>query len=203
MKPIIFSTPMVQAILAGRKTQTRRAIKPQPSWGRVITEQEAFNRKRWLTAPYRSGAKLYVKETWANISDWADVDPEVGVFDGYIYKADWEDGTEAPKWRPSVHMPRGAARVFLRVTGVRVGRVQDITPGDCLDEGVMNETCYNCLLQAGKCRPQRDVDIFCGGDDAIIDKYAELWGSLNAKRGYGWDANPWVWVIEFERDESQ
>ena len=221
MKPIIFSTDMVQAILSGKKTQTRRVIKPQPSWGKVITEQEALSRalsgfdpygfrintptqsEAVTNAPYKPGDILWVRETWQE----TDVCHAGGGYDlhtKFVYRADFqpEEGVRTPeKWRSPIYMPKEAARIFLRVTGVGAERLQDVTPGDCLDEGVMNETCYNCLLQAGKCRPQRDVDIFCGGDDAIIDKYAELWDSLNAKRGYGWDKSPWVWVIEFERSE--
>lgn len=103
IKPILFNTDMVRALLDNRKTVTRRVVKLQsPS----ETHPNLF-----VTPPYRPGGILYVRKMFAKISDWTTVGPDVGMFDGYIYKADWMDGAEHPKWRPSIHMPREAARV--------------------------------------------------------------------------------------------
>jgi len=184
MKPIIFSTPRVQAILDGRKTQTRRVIKiddAPENWkisiaGTSIVRTEPYDVK---LPRYAAGDILYVRETWAD------------VFGKYEYRADYSEsentyrvkryGTTIAKWRPSIHMPREAARIFLRVANVRVERLQAITYDDCLREGLWDY----------------------GTDVETLAAFQELWQSLNAKRGYGWEINPWVWVIEFEREEVE
>jgi len=199
-RPIIFSAEMVSAILASRKTQTRRVITPQPvmdgsgmwQWKdcQWMDGGHGFPRSGiWDYAPYKPDDVLWVRETWAMISDWTDVDPDTGIPDGYIYKAGWGDG-EHPKWRPSIHMPRAAERIFLRVTDVRVERLQDITINDAKAEGdgfMWNPKTAKIICEHVKTK------------NAFIAHYAGLWDSLNAKRGYGWDTNPWVWVYEFER----
>lgn len=175
-KPILFSTEMVRAILEGRKSQTRRVIKPQPDgeikanipyefYGtkteRIFTDTKAY------LAPCSVGDILWVRETWAKD-------------DTYYYKADGSCGSRCGKWKPSIHMPKEAARIWLEVTDVRVERLQEITEEDARAEGALptrEERGYNC------CR----------------DEFITLWDSINSKRGYGWDTNPWVWVIEFER----
>lgn len=162
-KPILFSTPMVQAILDGRKTMTRRVVKSTESW---VKEFDLPKPK------YQVGNVLWVRETWAP-----------GCMGGYIYKAGHQYAErlqELKQWKPSIHMPKLAARMFLRVTDVRGERVQDITEDDAIAEGV-----------------QARNDTACGGTSARI-AFAELWDSLNEKRGYGWSNNPWVWVYEFE-----
>lgn len=159
---------MVRAILDGRKTQTRRVIrwKPYregdtvnfnspamslghyctgaPESGHVLYSRRKGGTWSQRTKPihprYQPGDILYVRETWARISDWTDVDPEVGIPDGYIYKADWMDGAEAPKWRPSIHMPKDAARLFPLVNADRVERLQDITEEDARAEGFSPDT---------------------------------------------------------------
>lgn len=194
MKPIIFSTPMVQAILDGKKTQTRRVIKPQPIWDNGFWKWAGAawsdNIKRvtpvpyhsmYNNAPYRPGDVLWVRETWCEYGNIHN--PHMG----YWYKA---SGIEQPymdsvkfkmcKWRPSIHMPREAARIFLRVKTVRVERLQDITEDEAIKEGAKAYGPNNC-----------------SGTSARI-AFAELWDNLNEKRGYGWESNPWVWVIEFE-----
>ena len=118
-KPILFSTPMVQALLDGRKTMTRRVIKPQPdcpyvgfdNWCDSPKNAERLGKVRRM--PLAPGDILWVRETWCNISDWTCVDPSVGLPDGFIYKADWHTRLEHPRWRPSIFMPREAARLFL------------------------------------------------------------------------------------------
>lgn len=182
MKPILFNTDMVRAILDGRKTVTRRVIKPhfrpgEVSW-QVITEKhsgkyvrieyldEWENETRYMSEPFRPGDILYVRETWAEMPY------------GYVYRADDErpEGWDSEdRWRPSIHMPKEAARIFLRVKSVRAERLQNITDEDIEAEG---------------------LEIGCYFD--------ELWNSTIKtadRETYGWDANPWVWVIEFERCE--
>ena len=203
-KPILFSTPMVQAILNGRKTMTRRVIpelsgKDAWSEGRykclesppgkvVIGEHFTFRyredsgafQEEYVPLRYRENDILWVRETWcpcATINGWLD---DVSL---YGYKADY-DKVVPWKWKPSIHMPREAARLFLRVTGVRVERVQDITHAGVLAEGIPQ--CPGWKYELSEC-------------DCTVRAFAELWDSLNAKRGYGWDKNPWVWVYSFER----
>lgn len=186
MKPIIFSTPMVQAILAGRKTQTRRVLKPQP----VIDAHGMWLWKdfQWMDgglgfpasgiedyAPYKPGDILWVRETWSPVQ----VLPK-----RYLYKADAENGGEGDglpiRWRPSIHMPREAARLFLRVTGVRVERVQDITHAGALAEGIVQ--CPGWKFELSEC-------------DCTIVEFGKLWDAL----GFEWERNPWVFVCSFER----
>lgn len=196
MKPILFNGEMTRAILEGRKTQTRRLVKPQPkdkallefrdgilSWG----DMEAGTCYEYeAKAAYQPGDILYVRETWAKISDWATVDPPVGIPDGFIYRAEWPDGEDGPKWRPSIHMPRKAARIFLRVTDVRVERLWDIQPADICAEGV----------------PIGAND----SADMAYESFSVLWNSTIKPSDldcFGWDANPWVFVYTFERCEKE
>ena len=196
IKPILFNSDMVRAILDGRKTVTRRVVKPQPETNLLEWLQQGGGRK----SPYNVDDILYVREIWAKLSDWIDVDPDVGVFDGYIYKADWDNSakkTERPKWTPSIHMPKEAARIFLRVTNVSVAKLQDITAAEAIAEGAKDPYNYQ-------------TDEWYDWHKNLSDKYeiaafAGLWEStINPKDldKYGWDANPWVWVIEFERTEK-
>lgn len=190
MKPILHNTPMTQAIQEGRKTVTRRAIRPQPE-GRPIrmTENSCYpgcyaieGTPRVIRPPYQPVDILYVRETWNG--DWCD---------HYIYKADGGSAkaagyTAEPKWRPSIHMPREAARLFLRVTGVRVERLKDIDGHGILKEGIDN----------GKSNPAMGTR----WENMQSMAFAELWNNTikpSDRALYGWAANPWVWVIEFER----
>jgi hypothetical protein len=186
MKPIIFSTPMVQAILDGKKTQTRRVVKingypiTSPKESLELTKEGLIYHSFCSMSGYykplcQPGDILYVRETWAD------------VFGKYEYRADYSEsentyrvkryGTTIAKWRPSIHMPREAARIFLRVTNVRVERLQAITYDDCLREGLWDY----------------------GTDVDTLAAFQKLWQNLNAERGYGWEINPWVWVYEFEK----
>jgi len=186
MKPIIFSTEMVQAILAGRKTMTRRAVPlrivHQFDWTKglsdaVFVEQATGDvYDACYPAPYKVGSVLYVRETWY-LDDFG---YQFRVCDnGQIF---YDDGST--KWKPSIHMPKEAARIFLKVTEVRCERLRDITEEDAIAEGVR---------------------IGIGGMPffSCKDAYAALWDSLNEKRGYGWEINPWVWVYTFERIEGE
>jgi hypothetical protein len=195
-KPILFSTDMVKAILEGRKTMTRRVIKPQPRY-HSKGDYWLINTEYWYDkykpgfetlkkyCPYPPGTVLYVREAWAKVSDWIEVDPEVGIPDGYIYKADWQ-GAECPRWRPSIHMPKSAARIWLEVTGVKVERVQDILCNDMLAEGCIPKT-----VKGGQWQQWQH------------DYWRPLWNSLNAKQGYSWEVNPWVWAISFRRKQDK
>ena len=167
-RPILFSGAMVRAILEGRKTQTRRVVKPTS--GPHSIEKTIG----------RPGDLLWVRETWG-IHDadparaWFRADP--GVED-CVAKS-----TAGWKWRPSIHMPRWASRITLRLTDVRVERVQEISADDAIAEGID---------RPGTMNPYID------GNAMVRAVFRNLWDSINAKRGYGWDVNPWVWVLVFE-----
>lgn len=202
MKPILFNTEMVRAILEGLKTVTRRVVKPQPPNAHDILDfDEEDNSFDFLCgmiadncfidfaytakAPYRPGDILYVRETWCKTDCF-------GLQDGYVYKANDNSILEQtgfiPKWRPSIHMPREAARIFLRVESVRVERLQNIT-----DEQAKKEGAEGWLVAS-----TRDWD---KNPDYILS-FRYIWNHTVKKAYrdlYGWDANPWVWVIEFER----
>ncbi len=180
MKPILFNTDMVRAILEVRKTVTRRVVKPQLE-GRPIpmTKDSCWpgyfsieGTEKVVRLPYQPGDILWVRETWAKKPFGA----------GYIYP------TEVPgagqKWRPSIHMPRDAARIFLRVTGVRIDRLQEITEEEATAEG-----CRKWFEGSALEVPARSY--FCNLWDSTIKP--------KDRPTYGWEANPWVWVIEFER----
>lgn len=174
-RPILFSGPMVRAILAGTKTQTRRVVKVEP--GKLdVGENPA--------CPYGvpGGSRLWVRETWYDDNATRDAEPIPTSHDDFIhYRADGEAHDQFEeldgflRWRPSIFMPRWASRITLEVTEVRVERLQEITEADAWAEGIA----------AHVVRPIHD--------------YAALWDSLNAKRGFGWDTNPWVWVVSFRR----
>ena len=192
MKPIIFSTPMERAILEGRKTQTRRVIKiddAPENWkisiaGTSIVRTEPYDVK---LPRYAAGDILWVRETWAK---------RIHSDNRYYYKADNNLGAifnrEDDKWRSPIFMPREAARIFLQVTNVRVERLQDITEEDAIAEGLNIGTVDN--EKYAKNNAYRLL-----ADNLPVAMFADLWDSLNAKRGYGWEKNPWVWVIEFEK----
>ena len=195
--PILFNTEMVRAILAGHKTETRRLIK-EPYFIDPSDEEKcrimrfAMHRKTkahdvpYLDAPYVAGDILYVRETWAIAkSEYGGV----SCAPRYIYRADFNEvEAQGWKWKPSIHMPKDAARLFLRVDDVLVERLQDITGAGAEREGAI--VIYNPLIRL---------------DPATYNsfgrtQFARLWEStLNKKYvdKYGWAANPWVWVIKF------
>lgn len=182
-KPILFNTEMVRAILDGRKTQTRRPIDVDisnnldidkdgsiygyqcPETGDIYNLSEIINN----IAPYQPGDILYVRETFYPCKHV--------IIDGeqqYLYRATFEQPEKypdfKPKWKPSIHMPKEAARIFLRVTNVRVERLQDLLAIDVQKEGFEER-----------------------------GEFEDSWDDTYLEKGYGWDKNPWVWVIEFER----
>ena len=197
--PIIFSGEMVRAILAGRKTQTRRVVKPVGNDEGFIIVEEGILRDGELW-PYRSydgdswddgngcevplkcpygvpGTRLWVRETHSFILANSRTDSEI-----VIYRADRE--VEGQVWRPSIFMPRELSRIDLIVKSARVERLQEISSNDVAAEG--------CVFAWG----DRQT---LGGDEerARWLLFSQLWDRINAKRGYAWASNPWVWVVEF------
>lgn len=199
-KPILFNSEMVRAILEGRKSCTRRVIKPQPQIccaDGYIYDKIAKNlyckgcgnpfinsKYKECMSKYQVGDYLYVRETWA--------ENNFGLFFRADYPQDNCPEMECnEKWRPSIHMPKVAARIFLRVTDVRVERLQDITNDDCHKEGIDESGSANF----GSHYNPRKYDF-------SIEKYHTLWDTTIKPADiplYGWGANPWVWAIEFER----
>ena len=178
---LIFKAPLVRAILEGRKTQTRRVAKPvkHPDLGNLYTPgalamgrepQHVIDRACPLGQP---GDRIYVRETFSQHPDWGQV----------AFRADGEEFEDAdgwlwePKWMPSTHMPKELARIWLEITGVRVERLQEIIPDDCIAEGAWPVE-------------QRDL----GRGHEAVSAFRELWEST----GGDWDANPWVWAIDFK-----
>lgn len=207
--PILFNTDMVRAIMDGRKTVTRRVVKPQPTKAMIhklgicvdgdkndigkfgFGSHECGGHVCYVKPPYKIGDILYVRETW---SEW------IG---GYLYKA-WTSPFAQPgeckamKWHPSIHMPKEAARIFLKVKDVRVERLQDITEEQALKEGIHYDEC-----PSGYTWKQITSMVDCY--TSAVGAFRHLWYKTIKRDDveiYGWDANPWVWVIEFERCEK-
>ena len=201
-KPIIFSTEMVKAILDGSKTQTRRVIKPQPGEREYWQPTKGFYvpiEKACRYSPYKKGGRFWVRETFTRRTDGIDqilykqqYDELVKMFDiSDNDRPDWLPKLpEFPKlkWKPSIHMFRKDSRITLEITGVRAERLQDITPEDCIAEGL--------VYHEGFSQWHTSPDTLVFGHKTA---FQILWDSINAKRGYGWDTNPFVWVIEFKR----
>lgn len=195
-KPILFSTPMVQAIMDGRKTQTRRIVKDCTARiltlkGDVATGESGRERK----CPYgKVGDVLWVRETVCN----------AGTKEKpyYLYKANGcEPRDTSKKWKPSIHMPKEAARIWLEITYIRVQRLKDISEEDAIAEGIeKHETfgysCYKCLKE-GHILPDICNDGFYENPK---DSFLSLWQSINGIDS--WNKNPWVWVVEFKRIEK-
>ena len=195
MKPILFNTEMVRAILGGRKTATRRVVKfrdgKNPNWtGYVkdgLTLYNGNNEPCNMPAPYKVNDILYVRETWCGLPVTAN--GHMRGHDLYYYKADGDLRPEGWRgnWKPSIHMPKKAARIFLKVTDARVERLQIMTLNDFLSEGIV-------------LRPEA----FNDPDNAYFQAqktFMQLWDSTIKKdqfQYYSWNANPYVWVTEFE-----
>ncbi|MEN6623834.1 MAG: hypothetical protein ABFD50_20075 [Smithella sp.] len=224
MKPIIFSTQMIQAILSGNKTQTRRVIKPQPSDGLDFIQtddnyavfqkyetSEDMIRIQLIKSRYLPGDILWVRETFfcdeclPNCPGRTDKDecPFNRIGDKcYGYKEQYTYQTDI-KWRPSIFMPKEAARLFLQVTDVYPQKLQDITEQDAKAEGapswftvidVKKETKYGVEYSIKNC-PEEKKKYTTG--------FKILWDSINAKRGYSFESDPWVWVISFRIDNQR
>ena len=200
--PILFTGDMVRAILDGRKTQTRRVIRPQPDAIAPFQDGEPteayYNgwpkagEARELKCPYGiPGDRLWVRETWRKAGECTINDPCYGYRATMKYACGQPVPNEkATKWKPSIHMPRAASRITLEVTDVRVERVQDISEVDAQVEGCVNDV----KLEYGHMTGPIDYKGFYA-----VERFETLWDSINAKRGYGWDKNPWVWVVTFKR----
>lgn len=194
--PILFNTKMVKAILDGRKSCTRRICKDANEY--TVPDMDFFDSEKRTYAvhnyadkehkiklsiaerscPICPGDTLYVRETWKKAPN------------GYYYYEDWQknDIADVTKWKPSIHMPKEAARIWLKVTDVKVERLQEITPQEAWKEGAR----CSCMSPVSDCS---------GNKTAFID----IWNSTIKKSDldrYGWSANPYVWVIEFERCEK-
>lgn len=180
--PILFNTDMVRAILEGRKTTTRRIVKflpgQNPNWsgyerdGLVLYNgrNEPCSRK----PPYKRGDILYVREAWNCLPI---PEPLAGTSKTYWYRADGEE--KGDKWKPSIHMPKEAARIWIKITDVKLERLKEITDEEAEKEGCCDYT-------------------------STVLGFFYIWDATVKKsemHRYGWDANPWVWVIEFERCE--
>ncbi len=245
VRPILFSGPMVRAILDGAKTQTRRVVRfpkfASPEHAKAMTWAEErpelrefirqFEGQRLVCnetndvgtvavhCPYgQPGDRLWVRETWTADFSWPDDDGESELWwhempaafrgpasayyvyyldgtawaccsDGVVRETSWiptVDDMEGCRWQPSIHMPRWASRILLELTAVRVERLQDISRADAKAEGFLPGL-NGFERWAGQCYGNAQL------------AYRACWDSLNAKRGLSWDANPWVWVLEFQR----
>ncbi|WP_302811450.1 hypothetical protein [Roseburia hominis] len=206
IKPILFNTEMVRAILDGRKSCTRRLVKflpgENPRWTGYTKDglmlHNGKNEPCIRKAPYQPGDILYVRETWSPVF----VRPR-----RYLYKVECKEGENLPiKWHPSIHMPKKAARIWLKVTNVRVERLQEMKPVDVIKEGAYPD-CWDCLNTYGESGSQccYGTEEQCSQCDEVMMEWEKLWNSTIKKTdldSYGWEANPWVWVIEFERCEK-
>ena len=211
IKPILFNTQMVQAILDGRKTTTRRIVKGNINdldligtgsskcndtfdttlFGK-LDKEKVWNSdvKERVKAPYMPGDILYVRETWFE-GDILDFNEDIAKRNIVLYRTDDLEkyDIEEIKWRPSIHMPKRLARIFLKVTGVRVERLKRIEAGQCESEGINLGYKIENAFDAGE---------YCKA-------FGELWDSTVNKKDmdkYSWNANPYVWAIEFERIEK-
>lgn len=224
--PILFNDEMVRAIVEGRKTQTRRIIKPAPtdnaaklynndivahdlecddtggSFGFGFWDEDG---NMWKCPFGRPGDRLYVREAWqvdapcdgtwshtafygCRDSPLSDIPERFRTPDHCLFRAGYTENFRI-NWRPSIHMPRWASRITLEVKAVRVERLQDISEADARAEGIIDEGCLNCGMPetCGCGNPSPDAR----------DAFVYLWKSIHGAES--WAANPWVWVIEFER----
>ena len=191
VKPILFSGPMVQALLAGRKTQTRRVINtkggPNNIFGGAWTDDYVLapGNAEWRAKqiPFAVGDLLWVRETHAILPPFA-----MGEDPTCIQKEGWPNKSPATvirKWKPGIHMPRWASRLTLKVTDVRAERLKKISTDDAVAEGIEPNGAGLVLSDDGPPMTARAA-------------YRELWNSLNEARGFGWDVNPWVAAYTFE-----
>ncbi len=210
-KPILFSTEMVQAL--DRKTLTRRTQGLEPlnnntdEWifDRRVGNQFIFKSKnndqlQWfLTPKFLEGNILWVRETWKKSNEFGE--PR------YLYKSLWDSyktGIDLSGWKPSIHMPKAAARIFLEVVNVRCERLHDIKEEDAIAEGIHFDVMFkkfNCYL----CDNQGHIggEMMCedGFYKTALNSFSSLWQSINGKR-HTWQSNPWVWVYEFKKIEK-
>ena len=214
-RPILFSGEMVRKILEDKKSQTRRVMKPQPvkanngfwnwagaGWSRddvslVVPGHSMANR-----CPFgQIGDLLWVRETWAH-DDMDCKDVSCGNRDHIWWKANEtkivaDSFAGSARWRPSIFMPHWASRIHLKIVDIRVERLQHISKEDARAEGVGH------IWEWNKERASKHPEHFKRGVlNPYVANYSVLWDELNSQRGFGWDVNPWVWVIVFKRAEN-
>ena len=215
IKSILFNNEMVRAILDGRKDATRRIVKgfiPDDAvWGYTAFTPKGYIScrgtfadgygEKFFKLPCEPGDILYVRETWCKYGDLNDYDQIIEGTEKYYYLADganptpyncflvqrngYDEYKDTPVWHPSIHMPKEAARIWFKVTNVRVERLQEISGEDLIKEGID-------LFQSSYVR-------------VAFDEFKNIWNSTIKKSDlaqYGWDANPYIWVIEFEKCEK-
>nr|DAU34521.1 MAG TPA: ASCH domain protein [Caudoviricetes sp.] len=203
IKPILFNTDMVRAIMDGRKTCTRRVVKTRrkDACGFYVTkrtdgsftgiyeyDEDERMFENQLIPPYKPGDILYVRETWHRYTKRVGKGEGCHLEEHYGYKASIANSEDVEEpWKPSIHMPKEAARIWLKVTDVRVERLQEITADDIRNEGLSSAA------------------VHCGDMEIALKEWENLWNSTIKKSDlgrYDWNASPWVWVIEFERCEK-
>ncbi len=220
-RPILFNSEMVKAILEGRKIQTRRVVKPQPHYNKIGLLSFKNNcslgcqfmvdfcpygqpgDRLWLKENWRVGAwnesegliavdyktDGYCRREWLKVEDvdlfqrlWKQSTDDASKVFGMLERYDWKPGDSPCRWRPSIHMPRWASRITLEITNVRVERLQEITEEDAKKEGCVAESGEGCAFYPAKLA------------------FELLWNTIKGKT-YPWSSNPWVWVVEFRREE--
>lgn len=224
--PILFNTEMVRAILAGKKTCTRRLPSNRvreeyfeyDDWANTVggsgikklSEKEFYEQY----PPYQVGDILYVRETWERFECWncegdgrgnCPKETKKSVLDKtcgcYMYRATDEISGDA-KWHPSIHMPKEAARIWLRVVDVQLERLQDISNDEAIAEGAQGIECNHVNADSCGCTDCMNT----GWIEPPIVGFMQIWDGTIKKSEldlYGWEANPWVWVIEFERCDKE
>ena len=204
VRPILFSGSMVSAILKGRKIQTRRVIKPWPVAGFSMSEDELAKKISERECPYGvTGDRFWVRESWQALSEYDGVSTGALPLDARAHINYLADGNiwDACK-RPSIHMPRWASRITLEITDVYVDKLQNINGYQAFAEGIDIESNRR---EREKCRKIREFDGMMSGplyQKMTRQAFAWLWDELDQGCGYGWDINPWVWVISFKRISS-
>jgi hypothetical protein len=205
VRPIIMGAESVQAILDGRKIMTRRVVNPQPEWFPEVVSTSLSSGLVWpltsfggqcgmpLKQKYHIGDLLWVRETWTEATPYQN---------SAVYKATYEYPQDfTHDWKSPIYMPRWASRITLEITDIRVERVQEICWDDCIREGVCsltlpedlgNQELYEWLEKKSAPRP------LIKSIEDLRESYRVAWNDLNAKRGYSWKSNPWVWVLTFK-----
>lgn len=234
IKPVLFNAKMVRAILDGRKSCTRRVVKfpvnrytnNVPLADKIVLQELRCDKANFLeepffsfgmNLPYQPGDVLYVRETWQYLYELDGNEQVIENTGKYYYAATdtipfntYVDkngvGHDHAPWRPSIHMPKEAARIWLKVTDARVERLQDMKPVDVIKEGAYPD-CWDCLNTYGESGSQccYGTEEQCSQCDEVMMEWEKLWNSTINKSDldrYGWHASPWVWVIKFERCEK-
>lgn len=221
-RPILFSAPMVRAILASTKTQTRRVLPTMNTMGRVEypgrRDKSGYSRVNFLDTPEgidaaarecrygQPGDRLWVRETWAGplvpMGQWEEAESPA-EFERPEFCRYAADGGPAPefldadenmqqRWTPSIHMPRWASRITLEIVGVRVERLQEISKADAGAEGLHQDQAGRWTTWSATAKHREHLN--------PVEAYRDLWESINGPGS--WDETPWVWVVEFKRIEA-